>query len=284
MDIVLPQEKTYFRSKLACIYCGEKVVSQRILTREHIIPNKIEGRLILRHASCSDCARIINSEIETLVLALSLKAPRTHLGMKTSNPVESLPIGRWESGTHWPPNMKAVNFRFEELTLEEHPFTVVLPLFAPPGILWDRVKTDTFSVTGMAFHWKGPQSSPSAAGTRTAECTMFSPDKTLRFIAKIAHSAAIAVLGDDTFTPLLPDIILGTDKYISYLIGSSISKRSLSQNLHEIRFYLRRRYIVAEIRLFSRHIRIPYLAVVGRAPESIAALHTSALIRSAMAQ
>jgi hypothetical protein len=284
MDIVLPQEKTYFRSKLSCIYCACDVVSSDLLTREHIIPNKMHGRLILRHASCSDCAKIINSEIESFMLGSTLKVPRTQLRMKTSKPVRTLPIGRWDSdSSNWPQNMNDVNFRFEEIPVDEYPLNIMFPTFPPPGILWDNEKSELFSVVGVETYIDKP--TPYAQeGTRSAICIPFSPDTILRFIAKIAHSAAIAALGDDSFTALLPDVILGKTKYISHFVGSRGTKRYTSASLHDVRLYLRRRYIVAEVRLFAKHIRVPYLAVVGRSPEGMASLHTSALMRSAIPQ
>ena len=282
MDVTLPQEKTFFRSKLACIYCEGKVPSRAFLTREHIIPDKIRGRLILRHASCGDCAKIINTQIETFMLGRTLKSPRTHLGMKTSKPVRSLPVGRWDAETsEWPTNMSEVNFRWEELLVEDHPLSIGFPMFPPPGILWDLKKTELFTVIGFSSYTEGKHSSPARVGVQTAECTMLAPDIILRFIAKIAHSAAVAAFGDNLFTPLLPDIILGKDKYISHLVGSRLLNRSKSQNLHEIKFYLRRRFIIAEVRLFSTHIRQSYLAVVAKSPEPMATFHTSALMRSA---
>ena len=56
-----------------CIYCGatEPPLGARRFTDEHIIPLALGGNLILQEASCTDCAAIINREIETPVLSLN---------------------------------------------------------------------------------------------------------------------------------------------------------------------------------------------------------------------
>jgi hypothetical protein len=47
----------------------------------------------------------------------------------------------------------------------------------------------------------------------------FKPDIFARVLAKIAHTTAIAHFGIDSFRPLLPGVILGTDKNVPYLVG-----------------------------------------------------------------
>ena len=47
-------------------------------------------------------------------------------------------------------------------------------------------------------------------------------------IAKIAHGAAVAELGFDAFVPLLPDAILGKDRYVSHLVGGSFARARIS--------------------------------------------------------
>jgi hypothetical protein len=96
----------------------------------------------------------------------------------------------------------------------------------------------------------------------------FSPNIICRSIAKIAHGAAVAELGLDTFEPFLPDIILGHDPYISHYVGSKIGKGHKRIALHEISLTLQGGFIVAQVQLFARLGLRPYIAVVGRSKDS----------------
>lgn len=158
-----------------------------------------------------------------------------------------------------------------------------MPIFRQPGILWDREKSVTFDILGMQIKIDNKTVPGASPGEKTAECQQFSPDTMLKFIAKIAHAAAVAELGIDGFSPLLPDIILGKSPFISYLVGSATRKYGTTSNLYEITLCLRRRYVVAIVHLFSTYLRYPFVAVVGRPREDLARLHTSALMRSAIA-
>jgi hypothetical protein len=70
-----------------CVYCGETRYardSPRSLATEHIIPDALNGRLLLPQASCRECERNIN-RAETFVLRGCLLACRAHLGLKFSS-------------------------------------------------------------------------------------------------------------------------------------------------------------------------------------------------------
>lgn len=95
-------------------------------------------------------------------------------------------------------------------------------------------------------------------------------------IAKIAHGAAVATLGVEKFKPLLPPIILGTDKHISHLVGSSPKKLKIKQNAtHSIEITLKNRLVIADINLFSGMGYKPYRAVVGEASRELTEWHMS---------
>ena len=156
--------------------------------------------------------------------------------------------------------MGDVDFRFDQIPVGEHSFRILLPAFPPPGILWNKPPSEMFLITKIQAYTDGRPNPPSAPGEQTAEFQKFSPDILLRFIAKIAHGAAVAELGLDAFSPLLPDIILGKNPNISHLVGNVIRRWLPGQNLHEIRIVLRLRYIVAIVRLFN----VPHPYVAGR--------------------
>ncbi|WP_143520870.1 HNH endonuclease [Puniceibacterium antarcticum] len=61
----------------ACIYCG----SLNSLTDEHYFPLSLGGTDILKKASCTECAKAINSRIESRVLGSQLANFRRNLGL-----------------------------------------------------------------------------------------------------------------------------------------------------------------------------------------------------------
>ncbi len=60
----------YYSPIRECIYCGVTKLPAGVsrFTDEHVIPLALGGNLVLREASCTACARIINKQIETPVL------------------------------------------------------------------------------------------------------------------------------------------------------------------------------------------------------------------------
>jgi hypothetical protein len=283
MHIILPPSKTYKPGPMQCIYCLKYKGESDKLHREHIVPRKLGGTWILHNASCEDCAAIINKQIETPMLTGFLKSPRTHLKMPTSNPVTTLPIGRWEKAADKQVPKQITGLRFDEIPLADHPFTLFLPTFTPPSLLWGAAQSKEFICIGIQTYFDGRRTPPGAANEHTGPFHVFSPDILLRFIAKIAHGAAVAELGLDAFSPVLPDIILGKNPYISHVIGNSLIRRRIARQpgfQHTITLTLRLGYIVAVI--FILNFPHPYVAVVGRARDDLTSLHTSALISSAI--
>jgi len=276
MEIVLPSEKTYLPGAGQCIYCWPATTTTSNLGREHIIPDKLGGKLILHQAACKGCERAINREIETPALTRMWLQPRTHLRMKTSAPKTSLPIGTWTADRSDWPNMDEVDFAFEDISLEQHPFRIVVPRFKPPGILWRQPLSTKFDMVGISAYAPTPNL-PKALGTQSAVFQPFSPDIICRSIAKVAHSAAIAELGLNAFEPLLPRVILGKDLNISHLVGSSLTKGRVQQSLHRIELRVSGEYVVAKVQLFARYGIQPFLAVVGKAAPRLVEWRTSIL-------
>ena len=266
MRRVLPESKTYLPGAGRCIYCWPTKLSTEGLTKEHIIPKALRGNLILHRAACRDCASAINKQIENPTLQRMWSTPRTHLKMPTSKPRTTLPYGTWVATTpELPENMEEVDFKFEELPLEEHPNTIMLPKFAPPGLLWGTQPSSTFTLTGISAYRDPNAPNPALAGLWGAEFQPFSPDAVCRSIAKISHSAAVAEFGFDAFVPMLPDIILGRDPNISHLVGSTLTRGRRREALHEITLFVSRGHLLAKVQLFAKYGLQPFVAVIGRA-------------------
>jgi hypothetical protein len=254
------------------------------LRREHIIPHKLGGQLILHNACCVPCQDFINKEIETPTLKRMWLVPRTHLNLPTSAKRSSLRLGRWkDSGETFPPDLTDLDFRFDDVPLDTHPLRIIFSKFLPPGILWNRALTDQFTITGIDAFVDQKATPPSdSPDERTADFQPFSPDLLCRSIAKMAHSGAIAELGVDAFAPMLPDIIMKRSSHISHLVGSQIGKGHRKQALHEILLTIKRGFVIASVQLFARFGLRPFHVVVGRASDRFIKWNSSALLTVSM--
>jgi len=279
MEIVLPQSKTYLPGPGQCIYCHPDPLTDPTLRREHIIPRKLGGQLILHNASCTYCMATINSEIETPTLTQFWIDPRTHLGMPTSHPRESLRYGTYTGAADEFPPQIPDDFAWQDLPVADHPFVFVSPIFAMPTLLGGPDLGEQFSMAGIAAYGAERAGSlPKIDGKTSAIFQPFDPSVICRSIAKIAHGAAVAELGFEAFTPFLPPVILGKEKAVSRFIGTEDRSRPLRTTSHEITLLLRNGFLVARVHLFANLTRKAYLAVVGTPGLELAKWHSSATI------
>lgn len=285
MFFLVPDVKVYIPGAGKCIYCPPNALKPDKLEREHIIAHTLGGKLILHNASCRDCASLINREIESPCLKQFWLAPRTHLALPTSDPRTTLRIGTWDDtgDDRLPESMAKVNFKFEEILVDEHPGITFLPVFQRPRILLGNPPSAGVGPVGF---WNSPiRRMPRAPqGKRVADVQPFAVGPIARMIAKIAHGAAVAELGLDAFEPLLPDIIMGRSDHIFHLVGN-VSKRGRKRvALHRITLELEQGFIVANVQLFAR-LRGPiFQAVVGRPDLSAFKKRESEFIKASAAR
>lgn len=234
------------------------------LTREHIIPEGLGGQLLFHKASCDDCAKIINEEVENLCLG-AMVGPRTKLNMKKRAP-ESLAHGVWRgSKGQFPLDMSEADFRWNELPTSDMPLAIILPTFVEPGILTGAAPSEGFIVNGLQSHFANKTLPTQDEGCVSGHVQKFSPDLFCRMIAKVAHGAATAELGKDAFSPFLPQIILGKNKNISFFVGGGGIKPMKTSQKHVISIKLRSGYVIADVQLFANLRFRAYRAVVGLA-------------------
>jgi len=271
----LPEAKTYLPGPGVCIYCTPEAAGRVTLTREHIIARKLGGALVLHNASCTACAKIINKEIETPFLTFILLNARTHLGLPTSRPRTTLP---WTAqvGPEVPEGLpkELSGFDFQEALPEDYYAKIMMPILSAPGILSDKALTEQFIMTGVCSYTE-PGSSPPPG--RTLQVLPMNPAITCRAIAKIAHGAAVAEFGFDTFEAFLPDVIMGRTKFISHFVGSSKRKGRRRSHLHRIWFDLFGGLLIANVQIFARYGIRPYQAIVGRPKPEFPIWHMSSL-------
>lgn len=257
-----------------CLYCPAKSNEDGTrLSREHIIPLGLSGELILRQASCGVCAKLINQEIERDLLQTMYIQPRVHLKMRSrgkNKPLTTLQFGVFNTpapGTS--PNMDNANFEWLHVPVEKHAFVIVMVKYAVPGLLQGAAPVTTFQPKRMTSYYGYFQLPPLPVGRTAGIFQKTNPSVEFRFIAKIAHGAAVAELGADAFEPFLPPVILGSDPHPSHYIGGSASEHP-TEALHWIGLEQRGEYLIALVQLFGKFGFRPWQAVVGKLRRSLA--------------
>ena len=215
------QERIY-PSVGICIYCGSDTYahgSDRKLGDEHIVPEGLGGRLILKEASCKAC-ETITSQAELEWLRGSFYAARVHkgFGKKKKRTPLLLPLKVFTNG-------EVVT---KTVPLEEYPPMVVTLLFDTPEILLDLDPVDKVLSGGVAIgilpSFGELLKDYLAQGSVTIEPPRKSATSTQlgRMLAKIAHAYAVAELGIKGFNAVLQPIILGSDtRHLAYYVGGS---------------------------------------------------------------
>lgn len=107
-------------------------------------------------------------------------------------------------------------------------------------------------------------------GKRTAIKMTVSGRSFGRMLAKIAHSYAVALVGNGAFKPFLLDLILNDHNRINYYIGNEKQNGPISQEpdffslgLHSMKLPNGKDALYVKIRLFSWLLTPVYVAIVG---------------------
>lgn len=244
-----------------CIYCKSK---DDKLSKEHIIPLALGGRLILPHASCDSCNKM-TSDFEGRLLRNSYKSLRVHLNLPTRHPDEIpylLPLRRIINGTE-----ESVE---EFVPVDEHPSLIPFYTFInEPGILSGKSGSGkiTYRFGGYIFQ----NDMHSRLNKLGKDPILPQPNMLVgdffRLLAKIAHSFAVAELGINAFKPFLIEYISGKIDLDDYLLGGVSDTQPKGTHLHDISLEERltgdRKLIVTRVRLFSCLQGPTYLIVTG---------------------
>jgi hypothetical protein len=116
------------------------------------------------------------------------------------------------------------------IPIAEHPSLLIMPAFPPPGILtglppsgmWPEAKFHVFQ-----HHWDREtlRTLVVSEGGHGIEVTKnITPAPFVRMLAKIAHGFLVAMRGLGNFNPLLPELILGKNQDIAYLVGGELAR------------------------------------------------------------
>ncbi|MBA3075721.1 MAG: HNH endonuclease [Anaerolineae bacterium] len=242
-----------------CIYCGS---TEGDFSKEHIIPLGLGGNFILPKASCPACGTI-TGEVERFCLKLMYGPLRNRLKLPTRHKKErsdNLPLElRKPDGSK----------EFKIIPSENFPAIAMGFNFPAPGILRNIKPNEACEGTLIAHYIDAElQEYMKTEGLRV-KLGSISILIFCQMLAKIAHSFAIANLGEKAFHPLLSDLILGKSITPQYLVGGDVSAILPEQKnvLHDI--FLQNclsngiEYTLVGIRLFAFMGMPRYHVVVG---------------------
>jgi hypothetical protein len=250
-----------------CIYCGD---GSKKLSDEHIIPFGLAGNsLVLRKASCSVCAGA-TKKAETACLRHMWWPFRFRIGVPSRGKEipQSFLVRRIKATKN-----QAGEFDFEFTTTEEvapneFPLAYCSLRLPPPAVLVDRDVTAQVNYEAWArvspeeFKKHAPNDKDGIA------IALVEPDAFVRMLAKIAHSYAVAELGEAAFSPVLCDFIRGKPMRALQWIGGELRDPPATSSFHDIRWRIQTvnvtHYVVVDLRLFCFMASPLYRIVVGR--------------------
>ncbi len=254
-----------YKSVGICIYCGSSAYSndepERKLGDEHIIPLGIGGTLILPEASCQKCEKT-TSLFESHCIGRLFHSARPHMPFargrgRLKRDRVATRVGR--AGTE------------VKIPVSEHPGMLVMFKFDVAAAITDFNPAPAFG--GQAVICPIVQDFgrkvDKAKGVHFA--LNFPAESFGRFLAKIAHSYAVAELGVNGFVPCLKSVLVGEAPYdhdLCRFVGSSLIEEPIGTQNHEIGIvprtsFSRKVLIVVRIRLFSRFPMPTYYIVAG---------------------
>lgn len=257
-----PEKPHVFDPVWECIYCGWNADPER-LSKEHVIPYGLDGAIILPRASCPKCSEITR-DFETVCLKNMLKQFRTHTKLRSrkGNFPEVLAIRATRDGQR----------RNELVPVKDHPLILVLPVFEPPGILIGR---DPFLniQKGGAMIWRDDEEFARRLklhGDQDADVAvpqLVDPQAFGKMLAKIGHSFAVGMFGQQVFRPFLKDAILNTrTNYTNWVGGAHKDIQGDGLHLIDTREGMSRlgqRLLSVAIRLFQAYGMPTYEVIVG---------------------
>ena len=267
-----------------CIYCPS--TGDPSLHREHIIPKGLRGRLVFREASCAQCGSE-TSAFEGRVINRLFGGARHVTGMQPTKDPSLKVFSKGKSGKQQQTieiHDDLKEFSGSDVPPDEHPGGCVgyeLPNRA--GIMRGEPLSDDdeFVVTGPKIYVPQDfQQRARALGLAGGSVIIggtskqpFTTEDFGRFLAKIAHSYAVAVHGLGSFVPFLTDAIRGIrPTRLSHYIGKIDPRVPLKDynHLHVLEDgFIRighRELLVVRVRLLAVDNYPAYEVVVGEKP------------------
>lgn len=189
-----------------CIYCG----AFDRLSDEHILPEGMGGRDILKDASCEAC-RVVTCRLEGHVLQKMIYPMRIRMGIRgrRKHP-ETIPTKLHKSSGE---------VAIERVDPRDVVMAAMLPRLTPPGLLTDSPKHEVRAAELDIYGNPDSVAKLAAKGFTGQTSHQIRIHWFARALAKIAHAGAIQRLGANGFEPFLPDVIRGTAEEVYYYVG-----------------------------------------------------------------
>lgn len=250
-----------------CLYCGIEESADVSLHREHIFPFAINGTLIALKASCRRCATIINDEFENPILTKTLGFARAHL--KTATRSRQRGRKRLDRFTC----MVVVNGRLEQRTFQIEDLPGFILLDTEPPYLLSGKPSEEGVVKAQRMHLYKFPGTPLVPGLQLFQQWIGGTWE--RWMAKIAHSYAMSEGALCGYQNLLPDVILGQDKFLSNYCGTSdVTAQQMSEMFQGSKSFNRialdsrivgpYEYLTAHVQIFAVLNAPVYQVIVGR--------------------
>jgi hypothetical protein len=266
-----------------CIYCPS--TGDPYLHREHIIPKALRGRLVFRKASCAQCGSETHA-FEGRVINRLFGGARHVTGIQPTKDASLKMFSKSKSGgPQFDIQYDLDEFSSSDVSPDEHPGGCVgyeLPQRA--GIMRGEPPSgdDEFVVMGPKVYVPQDfQQRVSALGLAGKSVLIggnskqpFMTEDLGRFLAKIAHSYAVAVHGLGSFVPFLTDAIRGIGPMrLSHYIGKIDPRVPLKDDYNHLHVledgFIRighRQLLVVRVRLLAVDNYPAYEVVVGEKP------------------
>jgi hypothetical protein len=282
MVIPVVSQHIYFNPPGRCIYCDS--TGDPDLHTEHIVPESLGGTFQFSKASCRACS-VKTGAVEGHVVAKLFGDARAVLGMRRGKkrkwpekfPVHVRPKSVFDSSSSVTLHRSLSGFQKREVGVQDLTGAMMILNIPTAGILRGAPLDDTnFRATSfnVAFpaNWKNRIKRLGGhvllGGTNTLTHDQFG-----LFLAKIAHSYAVALLGIDGFEPFLARAIRQERPwYLSQYVGGYVGQPPIDKtdHLHALGLLnckvpgTDETLILARIRLFAVDNLSVYDVVVGK--------------------
>jgi HNH endonuclease len=256
-----------YPSSARCIYCREQFAPAD-LHDEHIIPFALNGRWVLKQATCVPCRALTSDTYENRGLQTVYLLPRLMLEFKRRKkktkkklpPMFGQPTAHLANVDH----LDAL-----ELELSQYPRIMTLPNFRPPGKLINVNRTPgNLEYQQWSYNFshivKLPQSPVDSKIQSLRQ--LFDINATGLMVAKIAYCFAVAELGLRGFRgdEIRQLICNEKDNEVYNFFGGSLNdERLTNRHLHGLAFRERAGFLTVIVHLFSSFGAPPYEVVVA---------------------
>ena len=248
-----------------CIYCMQPSES---LTKEHIIPDCLNGALLFRHAACVSCKAISGDTYEAKALQGELLIPRVLLELKRKDAkrkeVKKLPPIAHGSVSDTLGH-DGYDQHYDATQIAQYPKQFPLAMTGLPGLLAGKdlsAGSDGLQVVIVNLQIQTGQE-PKLVSIRNK----FEIGTVEMVAAKIGYSYAVAMLRsfDKIDIADLRTLVMGGRHDIFNFVGANPNSRDrVSSSLHELSMMKMRGYWVAKVHLFASCLSTPYLVVLGK--------------------